>query len=213
MSKKNIGAVQVQQYSLVVYDKNDLDLLLNYNVKRWAYILHDKDKNDDGTPAEPHYHLFLSFLSPRRKLWLDTFKAIKKPSQNIFCEPCRDLDALLLYFTHFNDPDKYQYLRDSIQSNFALDEAEQITHKRYELYQQLKQMANNKGDWLDIYENDPDLLFSACALDRAYDQIKTAMQNREYKAMQEKARLQSLQRNLTFDDIKKRDSIEDIFDN
>ena len=27
------------------------------NIKTWAYIVHDKDTKDDGTPKEPHVHI------------------------------------------------------------------------------------------------------------------------------------------------------------
>ena len=30
----------------------------------WAYILHDRDKNPDGTPKKPHYHIVVKKTSP-----------------------------------------------------------------------------------------------------------------------------------------------------
>lgn len=176
------GSVPQQQYSLVVYNKADLNSLLFYDVKRYAYILHDKDVNEDGTPAMPHYHLFVSFERPRRKQWLDTYKFLHNPVENILCEPCKELDALLLYFCHFNEKEKYQYPRADIVANFPLSKAEESAHKRYDTLQTLKAIVEDKADWLTLYENDPDLLFSACALDRATEQIATAIQTRKWKA-------------------------------
>ena len=30
-------------------------------IKHWAYIIHDKDVREDGSPKEPHIHLYLNF--------------------------------------------------------------------------------------------------------------------------------------------------------
>ena len=36
------------------------------HIKEWAYILHDKDIKEDGTPKEPHWHIELRLTRGRR---------------------------------------------------------------------------------------------------------------------------------------------------
>ena len=33
--------------------------IANPAVKKWAYVLHDRDVNSDGSPKSPHYHVLL----------------------------------------------------------------------------------------------------------------------------------------------------------
>ena len=35
------------------------------NIKKWAYILHDKDVDENGNPVEPHIHLVLELGDSR----------------------------------------------------------------------------------------------------------------------------------------------------
>lgn len=36
------------------------------NIKTWAYVLHDKDVNEDGTPVEPHVHIVIELYESRQ---------------------------------------------------------------------------------------------------------------------------------------------------
>lgn len=162
-------------YSLIVYDKEDLDNLLEYDVKRYAYIYHNKDEK------EPHYHLFLSFNRPRRKGWLDYYKLHNKIKQNIFCEQCRDLEKLLLYFTHSTEEskDKYQYSKNDIVANFELDKAEYLSDKNADIVQSLIDMTSGKMSWLQLFLENPNLIFSSRNLEHAYKLIFKDMYDNE----------------------------------
>lgn len=175
-NKTKTGTCATQMYSLVVYNKSDLDLLLTYNVKRYAYIYHDKDIiTVEGVeePKTPHYHVFISFKTPRRKLWLDTFKSIHKANikENILVEPCKDLEALLIYFTHEKQLDKHQYDRKDITSNFDINQADTVSNKNYDVFGALYDIARSRKNhgWHDLFKNNPNLIFSAPALKTAYN--------------------------------------------
>jgi tRNA A37 threonylcarbamoyladenosine biosynthesis protein TsaE len=83
-------------------------------IKEWAYILHDKDTNEDGTPKAPHYHIYLNFGNATdTELVASWFKLKKKDIQKI---KGRKSD-ILKYLTHKNAPTKYQYDKALIKTN------------------------------------------------------------------------------------------------
>lgn len=198
MSKKNTNKTNNRnhQYSLVVYEKSDLNKLLKYNVKRYAYIYHNKDKNEDGTDKEPHFHLFLSFNSPRRQLWLDTFKAFTKTKGNIMCEPCRDVDNLILYFLHKKHPEKHQYKQSAIKANFDYKLAGYECDKDKQLLDMLENIADNQGiGWRLLYRSNPKLIYSAGNLQKVVNslidediKILTIHQKQKYEQMDKERR-------------------------
>lgn len=108
--------VRSRNWCIVTYDPPDvcLEYLLK-SCRYFAYIRHDLDLNPDGlTFKEPHYHVIVCLRNAR------TFSSISKCSQgiqNIFVEPCINLASSFAYLTHKNDPDKFPYLPDLIESN------------------------------------------------------------------------------------------------
>lgn len=88
-------------------------------IRGYAYCHHDKDVNDDGTPKEPHTHLVLWLYEPRSinslRGWFDRgFRDDKGEKINTLIQPCHDIKAAAEYLIHKNDPDKYQYLPESV---------------------------------------------------------------------------------------------------
>lgn len=87
------------------------------NAKRCALIVHDKDSKDDGTPAEDHLHLMLSFENARSinnvaKILGDKPQQIEKWSEKA--------DNGFSYLVHAtsNSKDKHQYAPESVIANF-----------------------------------------------------------------------------------------------
>lgn len=100
----------------------DLEGLLNFLkdnnsvVDEYAYILHDRDVKDDGTPKEPHYH-FLLVLRRSRRL-ADIQSCMKKTLQgNVMLQSCHSVLASYGYLTHENDDNKFSYDESSIVSS------------------------------------------------------------------------------------------------
>lgn len=88
------------------------------NVRYFAFILHDKDKNEDGTLKDKHIHLALVLNSARTLAQLaPRFTDINSNAGNCFGQPTRSNAAIIDYFIHKNEPDKYQYPIDCICSN------------------------------------------------------------------------------------------------
>lgn len=78
----------------------------------WAYIFHDKDKNEDGSAKPKHIH-FIAQNAPRSFDWWSD--ALGIPSN--FIERVHRPRAMVRYLIHLDDPDKAQYSLDEIETN------------------------------------------------------------------------------------------------
>lgn len=88
------------------------ELCFKHNVRDYAYILHNKDKDKDGNLKKEHYHvvIMLEFKDPNHS------KPEQQEISKLFgliggqCGQCaRSEKNTLLYLVHANDKDKYQY--------------------------------------------------------------------------------------------------------
>ena len=88
--------------------------------------LHDKDLNDDGTKKKPHYHIIVCFSGPT------TFMRVNRLC-SLFNSPIpkRILSVIGMYryFTHLDNPEKYQYDDTDIRvlNNFDIRDYNQLT--------------------------------------------------------------------------------------
>ena len=77
------------------------------DIRRYAYIIHDKEETDT------HIHLLLYTYNAH------TFSSIRKwfkhESINTFCQEIKDDIKAYEYLTHANDLDKYQYSESGIR--------------------------------------------------------------------------------------------------
>ncbi len=124
-------------------------------VKEWAYIIHDKDvylANDKqvkeekakvGDPKEPHIHLYLNFGESGA-----TYETVAKwfdDEPQYVCKVKGRKADMLLYLTHKNAPEKYQYDEKKIVSNFNLKLAIEEDRRIHTL---LKEVDNTIFDFL-----------------------------------------------------------------
>lgn len=58
---------RLRRFSLQLYAEPCHWGKLLQNAQHYAYILHDKDVNPDGTPKTPHYHLLVMFADAKTK--------------------------------------------------------------------------------------------------------------------------------------------------
>ena len=75
--------------------------------------LHDKDKDPNGEIKKPHYHIILCYNSPTTGKNVKTL--VDELSQPIPL-PIDSVRGLYRYFTHKDNPDKYQYDEREITS-------------------------------------------------------------------------------------------------
>lgn len=86
------------------------------DIECFAYVLHDKDQNEDGTLKKPHWHIMLKLYKSRRRSdvakWFGLSESYVQDSRS------GKYDDMLLYLIHENAPEKYQYKTEEVSSNF-----------------------------------------------------------------------------------------------
>lgn len=114
--------MNLRMAEMIIYEENakqeDLELKLNEykSIKKYAGILHDKDD------VKNHYHIMLKFSSPFETNNLITmFKDFNLSLYNISKIKGKYSDAIK-YLLHQNVPDKYQYQKEQVFSNFDIQE-------------------------------------------------------------------------------------------
>jgi hypothetical protein len=113
----NPSKVIVQLYREHISSEQILSILQSKkSIKRWAYILHDKD------PGKPHFHVMIDFgrsyeLS-RLYGWFD-HPGLETSS---LVQPVKSWSAFVQYLIHKNDQDKFQYLMTDIIANYDYNE-------------------------------------------------------------------------------------------
>lgn len=114
---------QSRNFACVVY-QNNVDvlkerLLTINNISYFAFIVHDKDTLEDGSPKPPHTHVLLVLKSARDinciKGYLEFY--VDDKLQNVFAENMSDKKRAYEYLTHKNDTNKYQYSDSDIVTN------------------------------------------------------------------------------------------------
>lgn len=111
-SFKTCEIVQQLRYMSQEQVENGLD---HNAVKDYAYILHDKDKNADGTEKLAHWHIMIRFKDSVPTTSICNWFHIQP--ERIGKIHGRFADALA-YLTHSNTPEKEQYLEENVVSNF-----------------------------------------------------------------------------------------------
>lgn len=112
------------------------DIIDKYRtIKEWAYIIHDKDTKKDGTPKEPHIHLYLNF--GQSAATFDTVAKWFKDEPQYVCKVKGRKGDMLLYLTHENAPDKYQYSISDVVSNFNIKTAIEEDRAIKALYEEI----------------------------------------------------------------------------
>ena len=90
--------------------------LLDATFKEWAYVLHDKDTDDEGNPKKPHIHWIGKRASP---VPISTISnSLGVPNNSV--EFCNRWKQSARYLIHLDSPDKEAYLPSDIVSNFEI---------------------------------------------------------------------------------------------
>lgn len=113
----------VQQLKHMKVNLNEIEDIIERHktIKEWAYIIHDKDTDKNGNLKEAHIHLYLNFGKSGA-----TFETVGKwfnDEPQYVCKVKGKKGDMLMYLTHQNAPDKYQYSTEEIVSNFDINNA------------------------------------------------------------------------------------------
>lgn len=122
------GVMYVQQLDKIKFENiNALKKRIQSlsNLKRFAFIIHDKDINKDNKPIAPHVHVMLEFKSPRMLTAVakdlndktEYFESMTKHNKN-------GINNGFAYLTHRteNASEKYQYDPSQVIANFDYQE-------------------------------------------------------------------------------------------
>lgn len=128
------------------YDCEHLLSVIRSKFIDWAYILHDKDTDENGVLKKPHFH-WVGRATPRCLSVVASFLGL--PENNI--EVVKNFDNVVCYLIHLNDIDKYQYSPDDVESNFS--NIGQLLRRRSE-GQIVKDLASAKmyKSWYDLVQ-------------------------------------------------------------
>ena len=95
-------------------------------IKDYAYICHDKDIKDDGTPKDAHIHLMMRFNdSVPTTAILAHAKAVFGNDTTVTdsqLEKCKKWKSAVAYLTHENVTGKYVYERSEVVSNYNFEQ-------------------------------------------------------------------------------------------
>lgn len=120
-------------FSLQNYDgKKIVDIL---GPLKYAYILHNKDKLEDGTPKTPHTHIYMEFESPRGVKAIGRALGLDEEHLNLIEALKKSKSGALRYLVHTDDPKKHQYEHNEVIANF-------------DWWQELGD--TQKSEWLDL---------------------------------------------------------------
>lgn len=119
--------VRARKFSLVTYctDEQIQRVLQDHwsVIRGWAYALHDKDTNADGSVKEPHSHILLWLYNAstvaRVRRW---FRCLDNSQKEVTTtgQVCKDMGFAYEYLYHRNDPDKHQYDENIIKCSDKL---------------------------------------------------------------------------------------------
>lgn len=138
-------------------------------IKKLAYIIHDKDKKEDGTPKEPHIHIVLACNYSVAVSTVANWFGFENYNMIQLCKGKDSYNDILLYFTHKaykNNIQKMHYeIGDIRQLGEQTDIEEIVTNKlecknpkkKQSLLQSLKEkLLNGEISYPYIRKNFPD---------------------------------------------------------
>lgn len=99
------------------YCCDDVLNILKSTFPEFAYILHDKDVDENGELKKPHIH-WVGRLKAAR--YLSALADDLGVAENMI-ERCRSFDAFIRYLTHIDDPDKFHYPLEAVISTFPIN--------------------------------------------------------------------------------------------
>lgn len=118
----SLRSCEVMQYrEYMPYSIEEIkNILENKNVKDYAIILHDKDRDNFGNFVAPHYHIAIRFDNPRKSDQIAKWFGIEEQYVGKVKGRWQDI---LKYLTHENAPLKYQYSIEEVVCNFDYNQA------------------------------------------------------------------------------------------
>lgn len=151
---------RTRNWTIVVYadsaPEDWREIIASLHVPAFVSPYHDRDIRADGTPKKPHWHVVLCF---KGKKSIQQIQAIsdKLSGTKVIWEECAvgDLDGMVRYLIHFDDPDKAQY---SIEDVMTYGGADVLEH-----FAQASDVDDAVGEMMDWLDEQGSTSFAALA--------------------------------------------------
>lgn len=156
------NATKKRYWAFVVYPEsapsNWIELLQMTGLPFAISPLHDKDIEPTGEPKKPHYHVIVCYGNTT------TYNNVKRITDDLrqpIPIPLDSVRGYYRYFTHMDNPDKYQYSSSDIKSlnGFNISDFVEITKSEVnQIKFQLQQLIREKqfveySDFMDFIQD------------------------------------------------------------
>lgn len=132
---------RTRNWTAIVYPdsapENWMELINDHHIQWICSPLHDKDKNADGTPKKPHWHIMLAYEGVK------TFDQVKELTDSVNAPIPKKVDSargLVRYMVHMDNPEKYQYAARDIKGFGGIDIEEYLKPISSGRYEMIKEM-------------------------------------------------------------------------
>lgn len=149
---------RTRNWSIIVYPEsapeNWRQILDESHIEWIESPLHEFDTNPTGEVKKPHYHVLLLFGGVKS---YDQVSEFIKPLNGPIPQRCHNARAMVRYFAHLDNPDKFQYSVADIIPHGGVDIAELLKPSTSERYTMIKEMceyvgANNITDFYELMD-------------------------------------------------------------
>lgn len=121
-SGRSYGTGRTRNYATVVYQESAPDnwqlILADLCISAFISPYHDMDKNPDGEPKKPHWHVMIMFDTVKTR---EQAREIFDKIGGVGCEVIASLRGYARYLCHLDNPDKHQYNKDDVTSLSGAD--------------------------------------------------------------------------------------------
>ena len=111
------GSKRYRNFATVVYPESAPEhwkgILADELIPAFISPLHDQDINPTGEAKKPHYHVLLMFDGVKT---IEQVKETVNKISGVGCEVVKSLRSYARYLCHMDNPDKYQYPVDEVDS-------------------------------------------------------------------------------------------------
>lgn len=106
--------------------------------------LHDKDTNPTGEPKKAHYHILLVYSGPT------TYNSVAKFTASLnstIPQPLESVRGMYRYFSHKDNPEKYQYSEADILNINGFNIADLVELSKSEVNEIKARILKNVREW------------------------------------------------------------------
>lgn len=181
--------VKKRNWAFIVYPEsapsNWRDILQESGLLFAISPLHNKDVNPDGEVKKEHYHVIMCFDGPTT---YNNAKSVVERVNATIPQPLEQIRGYYRYFTHIDNPEKYQYKESDITTinGFDINNYIELTYTEVSKYLlQLQSIIRDKkiteyADLLDLcFEEDLKELWDVARNHTLF--LNTYINSRRYK--------------------------------